>query len=69
MLQRVTEEQNVLQTTKRKTNWFCHILSRNCLLKYDIGEKIEGRITLREDEEEGLSSYWMTLRKTEDAGN
>jgi hypothetical protein len=44
-------------------------LSTNCLLKYDIGEKIEGRIKLREDEEEGLSGYWMTLRKTEDAGN
>jgi hypothetical protein len=23
---------------KRKTNWICHILSRNYLLKYDIGE-------------------------------
>ena len=36
VLQRVTEEQNVLQTIKRKTNWICHILSRNCLLKYDM---------------------------------
>jgi hypothetical protein len=54
---------------KRKTNWIFHILSRNCLLKYDIGEKIKGRIKLREDEEEGISSYWSTLRKTVDAGN
>jgi hypothetical protein len=23
----------------------------------------------REDEEEGVSSYWMTLRKREDTGN
>jgi hypothetical protein len=52
-----------------KTNWIYHILSRNCLIKYDIGEKKEGRIKLREDEKESLSSYWMALRKTEDAGN
>ena len=68
MLQKVTEEQNVLQTIKRGRLWICHILSRNCLLKYDIGEKIEGRIKLWEDEKEVLSSYWMTLRKTECAG-
>jgi len=65
----VTEEQNVLQTIKKENKWICHILSTNCLLKYDIREKIEGMIKLREDEEEGLNSYWMTLRKTEDAGN
>jgi len=44
-------------------------LNTNCPLKYDIRGKIEGRIKLREDGEEGLNSYWMTLRKTEDAGN
>jgi len=39
------------------------------IISYHIREKTEGRIKLREDEEEGLSSYWWTLRKTEDAGN
>jgi hypothetical protein len=39
-------------------------LSRNCLLKH---------VTLikrgREHKEEDVSSYWMTLRKRDDAGN
>jgi hypothetical protein len=41
MVQRVTEERNILHTTKRKkAKWIGHILRRNCLLKHVI----EGRI-------------------------
>jgi hypothetical protein len=44
VLQRVKEERNILQTTKRrKINWIDHILRRNCLLK----QVIEGKIELR----------------------
>jgi hypothetical protein len=42
------------------------MLRRNCLLKHVIEGNIEGR---REDEEEEVSSYWMTVRKREDTGN
>jgi hypothetical protein len=45
VLQRVKEERNMLQTTKRrKTNWIGYTLRRNCLLKHVIEGKIEGRI-------------------------
>jgi hypothetical protein len=45
VLQRVKEERYILQTIKRrKANWSGHILRRNCLLKYVIEGKIEGRI-------------------------
>jgi hypothetical protein len=45
VLQRVTEERNVLRTVKsRKANWIGYVLRRNCLLK-DVSEgKIGGRI-------------------------
>jgi hypothetical protein len=39
------------------------------ILKHVIEGKIEGRIDVREDEEEGISSYWMTLREREGTGN
>jgi hypothetical protein len=43
VLQRVREERNILQTTKRrKDNWIVHILHRNRLLKHVIGGKIVG---------------------------
>jgi hypothetical protein len=64
------KEGNILQTAKRrKVNWYGHILHRNCLLKHIIEGKIEGRIEVMEDQEEGVRSYWMTLRKREDTGN
>jgi hypothetical protein len=34
-----------------------------------IEGKLEGRVEMTEEEEEGISSYWMTLRKREDTGN
>jgi hypothetical protein len=38
-------------------------LRTNCLLKHVTEEEIEGRIQLREDEEEDVSRYWMTTGK------
>jgi hypothetical protein len=62
VLHRVKEERNMVHTIKRrKANWICHILRRNCLLKHVIEGKLEGRID--------VSSYWMTLRKRKDTGN
>jgi hypothetical protein len=43
VLQRVKEEINMLHTmNRRKANWICHILLRNCLLRHFIEGKIEG---------------------------
>jgi hypothetical protein len=40
----IKEERNILHTIKRrKANWIGHILHRNCLLKYVIEGKLEGR--------------------------
>jgi hypothetical protein len=51
------KERNILQTVKRrKANWNGHILHSNCLLKYIIEGKIEGRIEVMEDKEEDVSS-------------
>jgi hypothetical protein len=59
-------KRNTLHTIKRRTaNWIRHILRTNCLLKHATEEKIEDRIKRREDEEEEVSSYWMTLKERE----
>ena len=56
----VKEEKNILHNIKtRKANWICHILHRNCLSNILLKERHKGW----EDEEEDVSSYWMTLRK------
>jgi hypothetical protein len=34
-------------------------LRRDSLLKHIIEEKIEGRMEVREEKEEDVSSYWM----------
>ena len=45
VLQGVREERNVVRTVnRRKVNWIGHILRGNCLLKYVIEGKIEGRM-------------------------
>jgi replicative superfamily II helicase len=68
--QSVKEERNILHTIKRTANWIGHILRRNCLLKHIIEGKIEARLEVRgEDQEEDVSSYWMTTRKGEYTGN
>ena len=45
VLIRVKEQRNILhEIRKRKTNWFDHILRRNCLLQRVIEGKIQGGI-------------------------
>jgi hypothetical protein len=45
VLHRVKKERNILHTMKRrKTDWICCVLHRNCLLKHVIEGKKEGRI-------------------------
>ena len=45
VLLRVNEQRKILhEITKRKANWICHILRRNCLLQRVIEGKIKGRI-------------------------
>jgi hypothetical protein len=47
VLHRVQEERNILRKIKRrKDNWIGHILRRNCLVKYVIEGKLEGRIEM-----------------------
>ena len=46
------------------------MLCRNCLLKHVTEGKMEGRIEVREDEEEEeVNNYLMNFSKTEDTGN
>jgi hypothetical protein len=45
VLLRVKEQRNILhEISKRKANWFGHILDRNCLLQQFIEGKIKGGI-------------------------
>jgi len=44
-----------------KGNWIGHILC--------IERKMEGRMEVKGNEEDDISSYWMILRKREDTGN
>ena len=42
VLQRVTEERNMLYTVyRRKANWIGHVLRMNCILKHIIEGKIQ----------------------------
>jgi hypothetical protein len=69
VLHRVKEERNIVHTIKRrKAKWIGHILRRNCLLKHVIEGNTDGQ-KRREDDEEDVSSYWMTLMKREVTGN
>jgi hypothetical protein len=62
----VKEQRNILhEILKRKANWIGHILRRNCLLQRVIEGKIKGG-GIKEDKEEDVGSYWMTLMKGED---
>jgi hypothetical protein len=47
----------------RMVRLISHFLCKNCILKYVIKGKIEKIKNGREDEEEDISNYWMTLRK------
>jgi hypothetical protein len=39
VLRRVKEQMNMIHIKRRKSNWICNILSRNCHLKHVIGGK------------------------------
>ena len=55
---------NILQTIKRRNaDWIGHILRRNCLLIHVVEVSINRSIAAREDDEEDISSYWITWRK------
>jgi hypothetical protein len=42
VLLRVKEERNIVHTIqRRKVNWVCHILRKNCLLEQVIERKVE----------------------------
>ena len=44
ILQRVKEDRNIITTINgRKANWIRHLLRRDCLLKYVIEVKLEGK--------------------------
>ena len=68
VLLRVNEQRNIVHEII-KANWIGHILRRNCLLKQVIEEKIKGEIEVKKDKEEGVRSYWTTLRTGEDTVN
>ena len=64
----VKEQRNILhEISKRKANCIGHILRRNCPLQQVIEGKIKNGYKWQEDDEEDVGSYWMTLRKKEDA--
>jgi len=43
----VNKQSNILhEIRKRKANWICHILRRNCLLKQVIAGKIKGEMEM-----------------------
>jgi len=70
VLLRVNEQRNILHEIRKwMANWIGHILRRNCLLQQVIEGKIKGQIEVIEDEEEGVRSYWMTLRTGDDNVN
>lgn len=56
----------MLRTVRQtKANWIGYSLCRrNFLLKHII----EGEIEAKEDVEEDVCSYWMTLRENEETG-
>ena len=64
------KEGNILHTIKRSgANWIGHILRRNCLLNHVTEEKHKKGLKWRGDDEEDVSSYWMTLRIGENTRN
>ena len=67
VLLRVNEQRIILhEIRKRKVNWICHILRRNCLLKQVIEGKVKGEMEVKKYEEEDVRNCWMTLRTGED---
>ena len=57
VLHKVRYRKKLHTVKRRKANWFGHILHRDYLLKHVIEGKIEERMEMMEDEEEGVSNY------------
>jgi hypothetical protein len=61
---------NILQPiNRRNADWIGQILRRSCLLIHVVEVRLDRRITVGKEDEEDVSSYWMTLRKRQDTGN
>ena len=70
VLHRVKEERNIVHTVKRrKVNWIGHTLRRNCLLKYVIEGKLEGRIEMTVRRGRRRKQLLYDLKETEDTRN
>jgi hypothetical protein len=72
VLQGVKEARNILQKIRRKkANWIGHLFHRSCFLNHVIEGKVEQRIEVTVKRRQGrrLRSYWMVLRKRDDAGS
>jgi Zn-dependent peptidase ImmA (M78 family) len=64
VLQRIKKKRNVLLAmNRRKASWIGHIMRENYLIKQIIEEEKEGKYKLGKNEEEEVSSYWITLRR------
>jgi hypothetical protein len=70
VLRRVNEQRSILHSIKRKkVNWICHILGRNCLLKHIIEGKIEGMIVVTGRRGRRRKQLLVDLKKREGTGN
>ena len=65
VLYRVKEERNILHKMKRRINYTGNISRRNCLLKHITERKVKEGIEVKDDKEEDVNSYWISLRKRE----
>ena len=67
VLRGVKEQRIILhEIRKRKANWICHILRRNCRLQQVIEGEIKGGIEVTGRRGKSVGIYRMTLRKKED---
>jgi hypothetical protein len=60
-------EENI--AAKRKVNWICHSLHRNCLINQVIGRKVEGKTEVTGRRERICKHLLDDLRKMNDTGN
>ena len=60
VLERVGEKKIFLNNIlRRKANWFCHIIRRNCLLC----DTIKGQMTERSRKKKNISPWWFWKQK------
>jgi len=66
---RVEEERNVLQTIKTGRNCIDYILHRNCLIRYIVEARIEGRLEVTERRRRRCKQLLGNLNQREDTVN